>query len=140
MIFTNVSGESEIRTQLAKKLTQEANISWNLGGGFVVTTEDKVTIAATKHLEKMSKEKSWYAPAGVFSTVAITLVTADFKAFLLSADTWIAIYLIVGALALLRLVKDWYAFRKAPTVEEFVAEIKASSPGFESQMTHAPLS
>lgn len=60
-------------------------------------------------ISKVKEGNSWQGPAGILLTILLTFATADFKNALgFNADTWSAIAIIVGAIALFMLVKSLY--------------------------------
>ncbi len=112
--------------QLAQNLVQNTNLSINLGGWIITTTEDKVRLAVITHLARMEQKQAWVTPAGVFVTVAATLATATFKDAWLSPATWEAVFLLVGAASFVWLVVAVVRALKAPSVEVFIDSLRSA--------------
>ena len=88
-------------------------------------TYDRLWKILTEHCHKVSRSRDWMAPLGVFLTILVTLVSADFKeALAMSKDTWKAIFVIVGAGALLFLARGLWNIRGTETVYQLANRIK----------------
>lgn len=87
-------------------------------------TVDKLTLILHRHASRLASQRDWLAPAGVVITIVATLVTTTFKDWLLSAATWNALFVLVGVIAGVRLVRSLWSLRTAPTVETLVERIK----------------
>lgn len=117
---------SEIVTgALAEQIVQNTKLHLNLSQDAIVITEDKVHLCLLKHLGAVAARERWMAPAGVLLTLAVTFATTDFRdALWLSKYTWQAIFIIVGVLTAVWLVKSLWTLRGAPSVEDVVAVMK----------------
>lgn len=101
----------------------------NVAQEVIVTTEDKVLLWLSEHLKRMERRRSWITPLGIFITIVLTLATSSFKDILyLSADTWRAIFIIVGLISLALFIGFIIEALKSEKVEDIVAALKKSSP------------
>lgn len=129
MVINGIGNISTITSDKAinKGLIKNSRIHTNLAQEVIVTTEDKVRLCLNDYLSKISKKNAWIAPFGILITIVITLISTNFKSFLFSADTWIAIFVITGGLNLLWLffcLKSAFASVEMDTV---IDEIKKGS-------------
>jgi len=90
---------------------------------FIVITRDTLWVNAEKYLKNNNKE--WIGWLSLSLTIALVIITADFKDVLLPATTWLAIFIIASAVTFIysiaRLI-EW--FMKRQTVDEFVEKCK----------------
>jgi hypothetical protein len=87
---------------LARERIEISEVHGDLSQVVVRITVDKLTLILHKHAEKLGRRRDWIAPLGVLITLVVTFTTTEFKAALLSADSWRAIFstvLTVGWLA-----------------------------------------
>ena len=120
--------EAEIKAQLAANLVRNTEMSMNLGGSFITTTEDKVRLAVLTHLSRMDRRHSWISPFGLLVSIIATFVTTDFKDWWLPAASWQAVYFLVGTASAVWLLYAIYCSFTAPSVDDFVKQLKAKSP------------
>ncbi len=65
----------------------------NTKSDFIEITEDKLENILLKHLNNLSKARSWITPVSLFFTILIALLTADFKDFIgIEKSVWKAIF------------------------------------------------
>lgn len=124
--MNSTPSSGHIISQLTANLVQNSQISINIGGLIITTTEDKVRLAAITHLQKIEVRYAWLGPAGVFATISATLLTTSFKDALLPAAVWHALFLTFGFLSLVLTVWLTYRALTAPSIDEFVASLRAS--------------
>jgi len=117
---------ASIKAQLAENLVQNTEVSINIGGCIITTTEDKVRLAVLTHLSRMEQRYQWVAPVGVFASLLAALVTADFKDVILSAPIWAAVFLL-GCIAA-GVYSVWAVVKavRAPSVDDFVGKLRAT--------------
>jgi nitrogen regulatory protein PII-like uncharacterized protein len=105
-------------------LNQVDKVHLNVGQNLIVITEDKLRLCLSESLKKIERKYSWVAPTGVFLTILLSLITADFKNLGLSADTWKAVFIIAAILSLAWLVYSIIQSTKAETIDNVVEKIK----------------
>jgi Flp pilus assembly protein TadB len=88
----------------ADNLITVTKYSDNTGQELIRVTKDKVEICLMKYLDNIEKRNSWSTPLAILLTVILTLVTTSFKSFGLSAESWQAIFVVVGGLSAIWLV------------------------------------
>lgn len=113
--------------KLVEQLVSVDRIAFNVSQSVVVTTEDKIRLALDAYLKGARRRSEWIAPLGLLVAVLATLITATFNDLMLSADTWKAIFVLVGTGAFLWLVKALFGLREKSTVDDLIEELKASS-------------
>lgn len=115
----------QINTMPFEKLVNVSDIHLNVSQKMIITTEDKVRLCLLEHLNQIGKKGSWVAPLGIFIAIGATLVTSSFKenVLMLPADTWRAIFVIMGAISLLWLVYSSIRALRSKKID-FVEELK----------------
>lgn len=96
----------------------------NLEQVLIRVTEDKIRLVLNEHLKNVERKNEWVTPLSLAIAIVTTFVTAEFKDAYLSADTWRAIFIIVGIGSLLWLIRAIWLASRAPTVNDIVAQIK----------------
>ena len=81
-------------TKLNIDLIGNQNIYQNTAQDYIVTTKDKVELVLLKTEKALSDKNSWITPLSLTITCVISLITADFKDFLLSASVWEALFIL----------------------------------------------
>jgi hypothetical protein len=112
------------RAQMAESIVRDTKFSINLGGHVITTTEDKVRLAVMTHLSLMEKPQEWGTPAGILIAVVATFATAEFKTAWLPADTWRAVFFLVGLSSFIWLLRALWRWFKVPTIDDFVKTLK----------------
>jgi len=124
---------------MAKNLVQNSDVAINLGATLVITTEDKIKLAVHTHLQRMAERSAWMAPLGILLTIAVTFPTTDFKAFwILSADSWRAMFVMGALLALFFLIKLGWRALKAPSEGDFLAALRVRDSAGQVAAPHVP--
>jgi len=116
--------QSSINIGSLEGLVNISEVHLNVSQEVIVTTEDKIRLCLSNHLDKMEKKKSWLVPIGILVTIILTLVTSDFKDRAFKAATWQAVFIISGIISLIWLiysVKDALQSKKA---EDIISELK----------------
>jgi hypothetical protein len=111
----------------ARYMQTDSNIYSNLQQEIIITTEDKVRICLMQHLERMAEKKAWLVPLGIFLTILVVFPTTTFHGFLVSAETWQAIFLICGTTSLIWLVAAFWRATRSSSLDDVVSAIKRSS-------------
>ncbi|MCK4653445.1 MAG: hypothetical protein KAU01_03275 [Candidatus Cloacimonetes bacterium] len=119
------SGKIKIDTEsLKNQLVNVSEVHLNVSQDFIITTEDKVRLCLSEHLKRMEMKRSWMAPFGIFIAILVTFITSTFKDAGLSADTWRAIFIIVGILSFVRLVWSIIEALKSEKIDDIVEQLK----------------
>ncbi len=71
------------------RIYQNTNQEW------IVTTKDKLKIVLMESEKSLGVKKIWFTPLGLFISTLISLVSADFKNWIISESVWKAIFIIV---------------------------------------------
>jgi len=99
-------------------------VSINTGQKIIATTEDKLKLALMERQNFLISRDAWIAPFGIFTSVFLTLLTADFRKFYLAAPVWEAIFYIVSVLAFIYLVYALIRRPKKKSIDDFIQQIK----------------
>lgn len=108
-------------------LIKNLKIHTNLAQEVVVTTEDKIRICLISYLNRISKKRGWIAPCGILLTIIITFLTAKFKDFIFSADSWTAVFIIAAFLSTVWLVVCLKDIFISVDIDEVIDELKKGS-------------
>lgn len=110
--------------QYTRKTVEVKAVHSNLHQEVIQITEDKLRLVLSDHLAVIEQKKSWIAPLGIFLTLILVFVTAEFKKFYFSPSTWEAFFLMATLLTLLWLCKSAYIALNAKTIDDVVSCIK----------------
>jgi hypothetical protein len=88
-------------TGLTDQVIQGSTVHSNVAQEFIVTTRDKLELCLNRHKEKIAARQQWPVPFGIFVSVLLTLLTADFRQdrFGITGVVWQAIFIIVAVLS-----------------------------------------
>jgi hypothetical protein len=121
------SSQGSIKAQLAENLVQNTEVSINLGGRIITTTEDKVRLAVHAHLSRMQLKHAWITPAGILISVGAVLLTADFRdTWGILAASWKTGFFLVGVASLVWLGAAVAHALWAPGVNDFVELLRVN--------------
>lgn len=120
--------ETRVDTRaITNQLVEVSTVNFNLSQEIIVTTKDKVENVLLRHLERMESRRCWIAPLGVLITILFTLITSTFKDYGLSADTWRAIFIVVGGLSFVWFLWSIREAMKSEKIEDIVEELRQDS-------------
>ena len=95
----------------------------NLNQRLVYLYENTIRICLMKNIQKLEDHRAWQTPLGILLTIVITFLTTDFKNWLFSKDTWQAIFLILGGMNFIWLIRTLFVMPKQVTVDEIINEL-----------------
>jgi hypothetical protein len=99
---------------------KDSRFYFNVGQDFVVTTEDKIRLCLINHLSQSEKRNAWATPLGILLTLLIVFpTTTSFQKFVVSADTWQAVFIIATFLSFLWFIKSLWESKGSPPIREF---------------------
>ena len=111
MDIEKASGNS--RSINIEQLVEIDQLYLNVSQQVIVTTADKVKLCLNRHVKRAEKKKEWITPFSLLLTIIGVLVTSTFKDIFLSADTWKAIFFLIGVASFVwLLITIKYAFRE----------------------------
>ena len=116
------------RNQLLASITENTEIDLNLRGVVFVTSEDRVRAAFYAHLHKVEASTGWIAPLGLASSLALAVVTADFRHFGFPASTWQAIFVVGGVVSVIWLIVTLFQRERKPTVADLIYQLRLNDP------------
>src|ERR1035441_1583318 len=87
------------------KLIQITSIDANLKQEIFITTVDKARNCLKEALANVEQRNAWAAPAGILATIVVVFPTATFQDFIISKDTWRAMFIIAAMLSAVWLVR-----------------------------------
>lgn len=120
---------SPTNVELAKEFSDQFRVHKNLSQEVVVTTVDKLRICLMENRDTVAAKHEWITPFSLLLTFLTTLVAADFKPFVMSPETWKALYVFftIGSMVfLVRSVGKAWRHRAAGSLDQLVSQIKAS--------------
>jgi hypothetical protein len=136
-------GTVDFAAQAAQWIQATSTVYLNLGQEIIVTTEDKIWRILANHLARIENRNAWVTPLGILIAILVVFPTTSFQPFIVSAETWQAIFVISGLLSFGWLVRSLWQSRdsksviaffksllqsKGPTIiDDLVAEIKRTA-------------
>lgn len=124
MTDQNISQPSNINVGSIEGLVNVSEVHLNVSQEVIVTTEDKIRLCLSRHLNRMEKKSGWIAPLGVFITIIITLVTTSFNKVIFEPLTWEAIFIISGIITSGWLIYSIIQALKSKRIEDVIEELK----------------
>lgn len=122
---TNTGFGQELLTQ---ELVTFERVHVNVSQSLIITTEDRMHLWLREVISKAKKQYEWITPASLVIAITLTLTTADFKNFLLPAETWHAIFVIVDIASFVWLFYSLWHIRKHVHIPDEIARLKTFSP------------
>ena len=119
--------KTQTMLHLDQELLQSLVIHKNVDQELIVTTIDKVKLHLISHQEALKAKRDWVAPLGIFSSLLITLITADFKNLVFSPEIWNALFifgLIASFLWLIYAIYQVIKFRNQGEINEFINALR----------------
>ncbi len=114
-------------SKLSKKLIDNTKIHENIDQEIIITTKDKLELCLNDYTNKIKNNNDWLTPFSIFLAIAITLLTASFKTFFISAELWQAIFVVVGCVSLLKTILALIHRTKIISVVELIDKIQKKS-------------
>jgi len=102
------------------RIYQNTNQEW------IVTTKDKLKIVLMESEKSLGVKKIWITPLGLFISTLISLVSADFKNWIIPESVWWAIFIIVCVFSgIFTLIYGIKAFnnRKSGNIDSIIESI-----------------
>lgn len=75
-------------------LNDNRNVYQNTAQDYVVTTKDKLELVLLKTEKRLSSKNAWMTPLGLVLSCTLSLLSSNFKDFILPANVWYAIFII----------------------------------------------
>ncbi len=117
--------------KLSIDLSDNRNVYKNTAQDYIVTTRDKIELVLLKTEKCLTNKNAWMTPFGLVITCVITLLTADFKDFVLSASVWKALFILTTILcsiwliySLFVLIKNWNKGNIEDIIDSIISEAK----------------
>ena len=103
-----------------------ANINENIRTDVIIITRDKLENTLLKTYNNLWKRPDWKSPLSIFMTTVLSVLTSDFKNFLISKELWRAIFFVImiisGILSLLNFIRAKKS-SKAVSIENLINKI-----------------
>ncbi len=119
--------QSQIVNFAGQLIQQTSKVHFNLEQEFILTTDDKIRLCLTDHLSRMEKRTAWVAPLGILLAILVVFPTTTFKSFLVSAETWEAVFMISAALSFIWLIKTLWQARVSTSMDKVIDDIKRTA-------------
>ena len=92
----------------------------------VQITLDRLCLVLDRHVDRTTRSRDWFAPAGILLSIVLTFASATFRDNLLAAAEWSALFIVLGVASLVWLVITLVRLTKAETVDDLVNRIKST--------------
>jgi hypothetical protein len=121
-----------IQLNMGDEFTKEMTVHKSLNQEVIVITADKVRLCLIDHKNALLAKREWLVPLGMLTTILVTLLTAQFKNWLVAAETWSALFMLAALVCsiwlLLKIGPAWKN-RGSNDVEQIVNGLKARQVG-----------
>ncbi|EFH6051724.1 TPA: hypothetical protein JLJ58_000925 [Escherichia coli] len=87
-------------SQFTKKIIRQTEVD------VIVISDDKLHIILTNCLSKIASLNRWSTPLGILITLAVTMLTTNFKNFILQDSVWEAVFWVLIFFNIIWLVKN----------------------------------
>lgn len=112
-------------------LSDNRNVYKNTAQDYIVTTRDKIELVLLKTEKCLTNKNAWMTPLGLIVTCVITLLSSDFKDFILSASVWKAVFILTTIIciiwlvyALYVLIRNWHKGNIDDIIDSIISETK----------------
>lgn len=103
-----------------------SNINENIKTDIIIITKDKLENILLKVFNNIKRIPDWKNPLCIFLTTGISLLTADFKNFLISKEIWKALFLVImvisGICCLVNLIRAIH-YQESVSIEDLINKI-----------------
>ncbi len=89
----------------------------------IIVSMNKVENDLRRHLDDLKKRDIWIAPVSILATIFSVFLTADFKQFIFSADTWAAFFLFLILLCASWLLWSLKILFRSPNIDTIIKEL-----------------
>lgn len=119
----NMATKPRAKTRVARVEVHEVHS--NLTAEVIEITSEKLELILREYITCLAKENAWHAPLGILVTIALVLLTTDFKTLLgVSADTWHAIFIMCAVISAGWLIKALISRVRSLSVEQLLDKVK----------------
>jgi uncharacterized protein (UPF0210 family) len=105
-------------------LSQLSGFSLNVKQEHILITEDKLYIHLNKTVENLERRCSWTTPLGIFLSLLLAVLNANFKDTIFAGSIWKAIFIIGVIVSGGWLVIVLKKRGKAETIDQIIERIK----------------
>ena len=98
----------------------------NLAQELIMITVDRLHLRLIEHSSAIRKKNSWLVPLGIFVPVLISVLTADFKNFILADATWEALFVLIGIASFIWFLYELHSVKESPSINDLIEKIKES--------------
>ncbi|MFA6272248.1 MAG: hypothetical protein WC693_04045 [Patescibacteria group bacterium] len=112
---------------IQKYIIENSEIKSALGETIITTTKDRVENCLLKYLKLLEKKNNWVTPLSIILVVVTTLLTTEFKDYIVPKSTWQAIYIIAAIITLIWLLISLRDSKNGMSLEKLLEEIQKGS-------------
>lgn len=117
--------KAEITSNIGVNRQIVQRVETNVDELYILTSANKVRVVLNEAMQCMELRDSWKTPLSILITLVVVFPTVgSFQDFLVSKDTWKAVFIISAILSLVYLAKSLVRRRKAPSVEEIINKLR----------------
>jgi len=100
----------------------------NLEQNVIYIGEAQVRLCLNDHINRVRVSSEWQTPLAILLAVVLSLATSTFHDFVFPAATWQAIFVIVGGVSLIWLIRSLIRMARVRTsIDDIVAHMKRES-------------
>lgn len=113
---------------LTQELVTFEKVHVNVSQSLIITTEDRIHLWLQGVMRRSMKQVAWINPLSLLIAVTLTLTTTSFKRFILPAETWYAIFVIINIASLIWFLRTLLYLGKPVVLSEEISKLKTFSP------------
>ena len=122
------NSKAKIQTCIGR---DDVSVVANIEENYIFTTEDKIQILYEKYNQARKSTGDFWTCFGIFITLAVTLVTCDFKSFFFVDSSTVRAMFILSTIAAfvscILFAIGWFNNRKKLKFEYFMSQIKGEN-------------
>lgn len=111
-------------------LNENLSVYQNIAQDCIVITQDKLELVLLKTEKSLSARNSWITPLSLAITCGVSLISSNYKDFILPASVWEAIFILSTFIFVIwlgkTLVTAW-RYRKSGNIQNIISQIKSES-------------
>ena len=112
---------------LTQELVTFDRVHVNVTQQLIVTTDDKLLLWLRELTDRRRRSNDWVLPASLLLAIVLTFSTTEFRNFVVSAETWQALFLIAAFLLSIWLASCLLRLQHRKDLSEEIEQLKRSS-------------
>ena len=116
--------DSGMPDALTAQMIQTSTVTMNIGQKTIVVTEDRLELCLMKNFARVISNEEILARLAIVLTIAVTLITTEFKDKLLSKSEWQTIFVVALIATVAWTLKGFFKLRGRMTISDVIKLLK----------------